>query len=38
MAMAFSLIGLVRPGIEIVDPSCVAKTFPGFFSALDQLR
>lgn len=38
MAMSFSLIGLVRPGITIANPSCVAKTFPGFFSTLDQLR
>ena len=27
-----------RPGVEISDPGCVAKTFPGFFQALDQLR
>jgi 3-phosphoshikimate 1-carboxyvinyltransferase len=38
MAMAFALIGLVVPGIDIVDPGCVAKTFPGYFAALDQLR
>ncbi|MEY2421299.1 MAG: 3-phosphoshikimate 1-carboxyvinyltransferase [Acidimicrobiaceae bacterium] len=38
MAMAFALIGLRVPGIEIDDPECVAKTFPGYFSALDQLR
>ncbi len=38
MAMAFALIGLVVPGIEIVDPGCVAKTFPGYFAALEQLR
>ncbi len=28
---------LVVPVI-IEDPACVAKTFPGFFGALDQLR
>jgi 3-phosphoshikimate 1-carboxyvinyltransferase len=38
MAMAFALIGLGAPGIEIADPGCVAKTFPGYFEALDQLR
>ena len=38
MAMAFALIGLRAPGIEIEDPECVSKTFPGYFDALDQLR
>jgi 3-phosphoshikimate 1-carboxyvinyltransferase len=38
IAMAFSVLGLRVPGIEIDDPGCVAKTFPGFFDALDQLR
>ena len=38
MAMAFALIGLRAPGIEIEDPGCVAKTFPGYFEALGQLR
>ena len=38
MAMSFALIGLKVSGIEITDPGCVAKTFPGYFEALDQLR
>jgi len=38
MAMAFSLIGLKVSGIEIRDPGCVGKTFPGYFDALDLLR
>jgi 3-phosphoshikimate 1-carboxyvinyltransferase len=38
MAMSFSLIGLRTPGIRILDPGCVAKTFPGYWSALDALR
>jgi 3-phosphoshikimate 1-carboxyvinyltransferase len=38
MAMSFALLGLRAPGIEIADPSCVAKTFPGFWDALDALR
>ena len=31
MAMAFSLIGLKIPGITILDPDCVSKTFPNFY-------
>jgi 3-phosphoshikimate 1-carboxyvinyltransferase len=38
MAMSFALLGLRAPGIEITDPGCVAKTFPGFWAALDGLR
>lgn len=38
MAMAFSLLGLVAEGIAIVEPGCVAKTFPDFFATLDRLR
>ncbi len=38
MAMSFAVIGLARPGITINDPSCVAKTYPGFFDDLDGLR
>ncbi|HET9441997.1 MAG TPA: 3-phosphoshikimate 1-carboxyvinyltransferase [Acidimicrobiales bacterium] len=38
MAMSFALLGLRVPGIEITDPGCVAKTYPGFFADLDQLR
>jgi 3-phosphoshikimate 1-carboxyvinyltransferase len=37
MAMSFSLLGLRVPGIEIVDPGCVAKTFPDFFDHLARL-
>ena len=37
MAMAFSLIGLRVPGIEIENPDCVAKTFPNYFDVLGQL-
>ena len=37
MAMAFSLVGLRIPGIEIENPGCVAKTFPNFFDVLDCL-
>jgi 3-phosphoshikimate 1-carboxyvinyltransferase len=38
MAMAFALVGLRAPGIQIADPGCVAKTFPGFWHLLDGLR
>jgi 3-phosphoshikimate 1-carboxyvinyltransferase len=38
MAMAFAVVGLVADGISIVDPGCVAKTYPGFFDDLDSLR
>jgi 3-phosphoshikimate 1-carboxyvinyltransferase len=38
MAMSFALLGLVAQGIEIADPGCVSKTFPTYFSVLDQLR
>ena len=38
MAMAFSLIGLRVPGIEIEDPGCVSKTFPNFYEVLERLR
>jgi 3-phosphoshikimate 1-carboxyvinyltransferase len=38
MAMAFAVLGLRTPGVEIADPGCVAKTFPGFWDVLDGLR
>jgi 3-phosphoshikimate 1-carboxyvinyltransferase len=37
MAMAFAVLGLVRPGISIVDPSCVAKSHPGFWRDLGRI-
>ena len=38
MAMSFALLGLRVPGIDILDPDCVAKTYPGFFADLAKLR
>jgi 3-phosphoshikimate 1-carboxyvinyltransferase len=38
IAMAFSLVGLRLPGVQIENPACVAKTFPSFFKVLDGLR
>lgn len=38
MAMAFALIGLRAPGVQIENPSCVNKTFPNYFDVLESLR
>ncbi len=38
MAMSFTVLGLVRPGVSIADPGCVAKTFPTFFDVVEGLR
>jgi 3-phosphoshikimate 1-carboxyvinyltransferase len=38
MAMSFALAGLKIPGITILDPGCVAKTYPGFWEDLEALR
>lgn len=38
MAMAFALLGLRVPGIQIENPGCVSKTFPDFFRVLESLR
>ena len=37
MAMAFSLVGLKVPGIQINDPECVSKTFPRYFEVFREL-
>jgi 3-phosphoshikimate 1-carboxyvinyltransferase len=37
MAMAFAILGLARPGISIADPTCVAKSHPGFWGQLEKL-
>ena len=37
MAMAFALAGLRVPGVVIRDPACVSKTWPEYFSVLEQL-
>jgi len=34
MAMSFALAGLKVPGVTILDPGCVAKTYPGFWDDL----
>ena len=38
MAMSFALAGLRSPGVQISDPGCVAKTFPGYWTLLEELR
>ncbi len=38
MAMSLAVIGLKVPGVAINDPGCVAKTYPGFWEDLDELR
>jgi 3-phosphoshikimate 1-carboxyvinyltransferase len=38
MAMAFALVGLKAPGVQIENPGCVSKTFPNYFEVLEGLR
>lgn len=38
MAMAFGLVGLRVPGLEVRDQGCVTKSFPGFFDVLERFR
>ncbi len=38
MAMSFALAGLKIPGVTILDPGCVAKTYPGFWDDLEAVR
>jgi 3-phosphoshikimate 1-carboxyvinyltransferase len=35
IAMSFAVTGLKAPGITILEPGCVSKTFPEFFEALE---
>ena len=37
MAMSFAITGLKAPGVTILDPGCVAKTFPDFWARLEAL-
>lgn len=38
MAMSLALVGLRVPGVQINDPGCVVKTYPGFWQDLEKLR
>lgn len=37
MAFAFALLGLIHDGIEVADPGCVSKSWPGFWTALEDV-
>jgi 3-phosphoshikimate 1-carboxyvinyltransferase len=37
MAMSLALVGLVVPGVKILDPRCVGKTFPDYWKRLAAL-
>jgi len=43
-AMSFAILGCHdlrrdgRPWLNLADPGCCAKTFPGFFAVLEHLR
>ncbi|MBJ21028.1 MAG: 3-phosphoshikimate 1-carboxyvinyltransferase [bacterium] len=37
MAMSFALAGLRIPGVVILDPGCVSKTWPRYFEAFEAL-
>lgn len=37
MAMSFALTGLRAPGVVLIDPDCVSKTFPSYFERLAEL-
>lgn len=36
-AMSFSVLGLKVPGISILDPSCISKSFPTFYEMFEKL-
>jgi 3-phosphoshikimate 1-carboxyvinyltransferase len=38
MAMSLALVGLRSPSVTILDPGCVSKTWPGFWTDLAALR
>lgn len=38
VAMAFAIAGLVRDGIQVEDPACVRKSFPGFWDELARFQ
>lgn len=37
MAMSFAIAGLKAEGVTILDPGCVAKTYPGFWDDLGKV-
>ena len=38
LAMSFAVAGLIQPGIEILNPECVGKSFPEFWRMFDQIK
>ena len=38
VAMCFAILGLLHPGIDIVNPHCVGKSFPGFWDELSRFQ
>jgi 3-phosphoshikimate 1-carboxyvinyltransferase len=38
MAMSLSLFELAGCAVELDDPKCVAKSFPGFFQSWEAVR
>ncbi len=37
IAMSFAILGLKVPGMEILNPECVAKSYPGFWEDLRRI-
>jgi 3-phosphoshikimate 1-carboxyvinyltransferase len=37
IAMSFGMAGIAAPGVVVLDPDCVSKTWPDFFAALDSI-
>ena len=37
VAMCFGMLGLRVPGMRLIKPACVRKTFPNFFAKLAEL-
>ncbi|MBL8729583.1 MAG: 3-phosphoshikimate 1-carboxyvinyltransferase [Planctomycetes bacterium] len=38
IAIAFALAGLLAPGVTIVDPTCVSKSYPAFWADLERVQ
>ena len=38
MAMAFGLLSLREPGVQVSDPACVSKSYPRFWEELERFR
>jgi 3-phosphoshikimate 1-carboxyvinyltransferase len=38
LAMAFGVLSLAVPGVEVLDPRCVSKSYPDFWQDLERVR